>query len=195
MVSVVMEPRFYINYASDTLLPRGHWNVISFQDFYSRAEINGLKSLAIDVCDTFWRENLRDYVAKGAWVLNGLEELVIYDVSGKNMWKESRDLEKSKKMYKGGPRDLSFVELQGEEEKTEALEDTEKYLQVWFDRIAGSAPEPEEGKVVEVQQPVSRSYLGKIEVTNPEEFQRPNVRVMKLLATKRGSGLDDERCD
>jgi hypothetical protein len=192
-VSVVIQPRFYINYACDTLLPRGYWNIGSFADFASRAESNGLKSLAIDVCDSFWAENLRDYVAKGAWVLNGLEELVIYDVSGKKMWKESRDLEKFKKRYKGGPRDLSFVELDGE--KSEALEDTEKCLQAWFDRIAGLAPEAEEGKVVEVQQPSRRSYADAIEVTTPEEFSRPIVRVMKLLATKRGSGLEDQDSD
>jgi hypothetical protein len=194
-LSVVMQPRFYINYACDTLLPRGHWNIVSFADFASRAERNGLKSLAIDVCDSFWTENLRDYVAKGAWVFDGLEELVIYDVSGKRMWKESRDLEKFKKRYKGGPRDLGFVELQGEEEKGEALGDTEKCLQVWFDRIAGLATEAEEGKVVEVQQPSRRSYLDAIEVTTPEGFSRPSVRVMKLLATKRSSGLEDQDND
>lgn len=194
-ISVVMQPRFYINYASDTLLPRGYWNIVSFADFYSRAERNGLKSLAIDVCDSFWTENLRDYVAKGAWVFNGLEELLIYDVSGKTMWKESRDLEKFKKRYKGGPRDLGFMELQRDEEMSDALGDTEKCLQAWFDRIEGLAPEAEEGKVVEVQQPSRRSYLDAIEVTTPEEFLRPSVRVMKLLATKRGSGLEDQDSD
>ena len=191
-VSVVMQPRFYINYASDTLLPRGHWNIVSFADFASRAERNGLQSLAIDVCDSFWTENLRDHVAKGVWVLNGLEELIIYDVSGKKMWKESSDLEKSKKRYQCGPRDLSFVEFDGEE--TDALGDTNNCLQAWFDRIAGLAPEAEEGKVVEVQQQ-SRSYLDAIKVTTPEEFSRPSVRVMKLLATKRGSGLEDQDSD
>jgi hypothetical protein len=54
------------------------------------------------------------------------------------------------------------------------------------------APEAEEGKVVEVQKPSRRSSLDAIEATTPEEFSRPSVRVMKLLAMKRVSGLEDQ---
>jgi hypothetical protein len=57
------------------------------------------------------------------------------------------------------------------------------------------APEAEEGKVVEVQQPSRRSYLDAIEVTTPEEFSRLIVRVMKLLATKTGTRLEDQDGD
>ncbi len=178
-VTVIIAPKIYINYACDTLVPRGFWNLVSFADFFTRVEEGGLAHLAVDIEGSFWRENLRDYCARGCWALNGVEEITLYDSRGEKMWKGSDYLEKFRKKYKGGPRDLVLEAL---ENKSKSLRDVEKYLEKTFDTIEGK-----EEKIVEGEDPAPDHvriprYLDDCAKTTSEELKRPKVTSMKLVA-------------
>jgi len=175
-VSVVIAPKIYVNYACDTLVPRGFWNVVSFADFTSRVQ-GQLVHLAVDVEGSFWRENLRDYCAKGCWALNGVEELVLYDSREEKMWKGSDYLEKFRKKYTGGPKMLKFEEC---EEKSRSLLDMEKFLERLFDKVEGKEKD-EEGEQEETLVRIPR-YLDDCEPTEADELRRPNMMLRKLVA-------------
>jgi hypothetical protein len=178
-VTVIIPARIYINYACDTLVPRGFWNVVSFTDFFRRIKAGGLVHLAVDIEGSFWRENLRRYCTGGCWPLNGVEEVILYDSRGENMWKGSDYVEKFRKKYEGGRRDLMFEEL---EEKNKSLEDMKKYLQKAFDRIEGKEEQVVEGDEVVAENIRIPRSLDDCEKTQPEELERPNIKSMKLVA-------------
>ncbi|KAF8858695.1 hypothetical protein BDZ45DRAFT_689883 [Acephala macrosclerotiorum] len=185
-ISVNISPRMYVNYATDTLIPRGYWNNVSFADFAKRAA-GRLKTLAIDVNDVFWKENLRNYCKKQCWVFNELDELILYDTSNDDMFKGSDFLEKFRKKHKDGPRDLSFRDRTGE--VSPRMCEVKEFLEKMFDRIEGKVedvvPEAgEDGEPVEGPPVVHPSYLDGFESTEAEDLQRPRLRLCDMLATK-----------
>lgn len=178
----------YINYASDILVTRGNWNVVSFADFYNRVSKNGLAHLAIDTEGCFWRENLKDYCTHGNWPLTSLKELMLYDSRGDKIWKGSDYIDKFRQRHKGGPKLLELEELDGE--TSEDVRDVEEYLLKTFDKIEGKEETIE--KVDEGQEaapaPQRRKprYLDDCPLTKPEELRRPNITVKKLVAKSIG---------
>lgn len=177
--SVIIAPKFYINYASDTLIPRGYWNIISFSDLTTRVKTS-LRSIAIDVNGSFWRENLRDYCKKGSWPFGKLEELILYDPSSEGIFKGSEYLEKFRRRYKSGPKDLGFSEC---EEPTQKMSDVKALLEKFFDKIEGKVDEValgEDGLPVPVEEVKIPSYLDNTELTTAESFQRPVLRLARL---------------
>ncbi|CZR63604.1 uncharacterized protein PAC_13501 [Phialocephala subalpina] len=185
-ISVNISPRMYVNYSTDTLIPRGYWNIVSFADFAKRAA-GRLKTLAVDVNGVFWKENLRDYCKKQCWVFSELDELILYDTSNDDMFKGSDFLEKFRKKHKDGPRDLSFHDWTGE--VSQSMSEVKEFLEEMFDRIEGKVedvvPEVgEDGEPVEVKEVTHPSYLDGFESTEAEDLQRPHLRLCDMLATK-----------
>jgi hypothetical protein len=180
--SVTIAPKFYINYASDTIIPRGFWNIISFSNFALRVA-GSLKFLAIDVNGSFWTENMRDYCKKAVWLFGELEELILYDSSADEMFKESGFLEKFRQKYRDGPKDLGFEEC---EQPTKQMSDVKGFLEKMFDRIEGKVVEivlGEDGLPVQVVEEKLPSYLKGYESTSADELQRPVLRLAKLEVT------------
>ena len=102
------EAKFYINYATDTLVPRGNWNPVGFWDLMRRGW-GRLAHLAIDVTGSFWIDNVKENVAINEWLFEGVRELILYDGSEHPLFKNSNDLNEFKKSYRDGPRHLSFI--------------------------------------------------------------------------------------
>jgi hypothetical protein len=177
-ITVIIAPKIYINYACDTLVPRGFWNIASFKNFVDKCQAGGLVHLAIDTEGSFWRENLRDYFTKGCWVLNGVQEVILYDSRGEKMWKGSDYLEKFRKKYKGGPRELVFEEV---EEKGQSLKDVERYLDKIFDKIEGKEEDIVEGEEAPAENVRIPKYLDDCPKTDPGELRRPKITSMKLV--------------
>lgn len=180
-ISVSISPKMYINYASDTLVPRGYWNIISFANFASRVE-GRLKFLAIDVNGSFWIENMRDYCKKSCWIFNNLEELILYDSSRSEMLKESEFLDKFRKRYRGGPKDLAFSDLI--EEPTRRMTDVKEFLEQVFDKIEGKVVDEvvigEDGLPVQTPPEPHLSYLKGCQATTADQLRRPVLRLAKL---------------
>lgn len=160
--------------------------MVSFADFAKRTA-GRLKSLAVDVNGVFWEENLRDYCKKQCWVFSELDELILYDTSNDDMFKGSNFLEKFRKKHKDGPRDLSFHDRT--EEMSPRMSEVSEFMEEMFDRIEGKVEDVvlevgEDGEPVEVQAVVHPSYLDGFERTEAEDFQRPQLRLCDMLATK-----------
>ena len=183
-VKLTLEARIFINYASDILVPRGFWNIVSFEDFAFRVRRRGLKHLAIDTEGSFWTTNLRDYCTYGNWSLNGVQELILYDSRREKFWKGMDYLDKFKKRYKGGPRSLVLEELDGD--KSDSVRDVEMYLRKTFDRIEGKEEnveeESESNEDVAQSQIRKPTYLNKLPITKADDFKRPNITYRKLVA-------------
>jgi 2EXR family len=178
-ITVTIGAKMYINYASDVLIPRGFWNIMSFADFADRVTEAGLVHLALDVEGSFWRENCRDYCRKGTWVLNGVQELILYDSRGDTFWKDLSFLDKFRKEYKGGPK---LLELESEEDKSQNVQDTVKFLLKTFDTIEGEEEKIEDGEETAEPMPSLPRYLDDCPETMAEELWRPNITVKKLVA-------------
>jgi 2EXR family len=179
--TVILAARIYINYASDVLVPRGNWNVISFSNFYDRVTNAGLAHLAMDTAGCFWAENLKDYCTHGNWPFNGLKELMLYDSHGETFWKGSEYLDKFRRRYKGGPKLLELEGLEGE--KSEDIQLVEKYLLTTFDKIEGKeekTKDPMEDRILP-KKTIPR-FLDDCPLTEPEELRRPNITYRKLVA-------------
>ncbi|KAH8790403.1 hypothetical protein F5882DRAFT_401462 [Hyaloscypha sp. PMI_1271] len=180
-ITIILAARIYINYASDVLVPRGNWNVISFSNFYDRATKAGLIHLAMDTAGCFWIDNLKNYCTHGNWPLNSVEELMLYNSRGETFWKGSEHLDKFRKRYKGGPKLLEMEELEGQ--RSEDIAHVEKYLLKTFDKIEGKE-ERFEMDMEALILPKKRipSYLDDCPLTQPEELRRPNITYRKLVA-------------
>ena len=149
-------------------------------------------NLAIDTEGSFWRENLRDYCAHGNWPLNGVQQITVYDGRKDKMWKDSAQIDRFRQKYKGGVKTLSFEEFDeeetgevDEEQKTKNTKDVVKYLELAFLRIEGKQEATvKEGELPNPQTPLRvPRYLDDCEKTFPEEFQRPKLTTMKLVAS------------
>jgi hypothetical protein len=178
-ITVIITPRIYVNYACDILIPRGFWNIVSFADFTDRITKKGLVHLAVDVDGSFWKENAKDYCGHGTWVLNSVQELMLYETTREKFWKESDYLDKFRKKYKGGPKLLEMVELEGE--RSQNVKDVEAYILKTFDKIEGK-----EEKLVEEDEEATTitkypRYLDDCPKTEPEELRRPNITAKKLV--------------
>lgn len=180
-ITIVLAARIYINYASDVLVPRGNWNVISFRNFYDRVTKAGLIHLAMDTAGCFWIDNLKDYCTHGTWPLNSVKELMLYNSRGETFWKGSEHLDKFRKRYKGGSKLLEMEKLEGQ--RSEDVAYVEKYLLKTFDKIEGK----EERIEVDMEAPILPKrrfprYLDDCPLTEPEELRRPNITYRKLVA-------------
>ncbi|KAE8446493.1 hypothetical protein EG329_011956 [Mollisiaceae sp. DMI_Dod_QoI] len=183
-ISVTIHPKIYINYATDTLIPRGYWNIISFAHFVSRAG-GRLKHLAVDVNGVFWKENMKDYSKKGCLTFPELDELILYDSSQVEIFKEGDDLERFKENHKDGKRDLSFQDLN--EEPSQQLTEVQTILEKMFDKIEGKVEEAEigeDGEPIPATPEVYPNYMDDCEPSKVDKLQRPLMRLTELLATK-----------
>lgn len=179
-ITVIIGAKMYINYACDVLIPRGFWNIVSFANFVDRVTTAGLVHLAMDVEGSFWRENCRDYCKYGTWILNGVQEVILYDSRGDDFWKGIDFLDKFRKQYKGGPKLFELQEL--DDEPTQNMQDVEKFMLKAFDTIEGKGEKDDEAEEVEVE-PILRipRYLDDTPKTEANELRRPNITVMKLI--------------
>lgn len=176
-IEATMPAHWYVNWACDMFVPRGYWNLVSFADFVSRGLENGLRSIAIDVSGVFWRENLRDYVLlANCWVLNGVEEVVLYDPRGDELWKGSEYLDKFRRRHKDGPRVLTFEPL---ETPGDDLLHVQKLLNRCWDKCEGVVKDEDVDEEVR-----ARSYLDDFTGTTKGPLLRPEVKLMKLVTTK-----------
>ncbi|KUJ08240.1 uncharacterized protein LY89DRAFT_691133 [Mollisia scopiformis] len=184
-ISVTVSARIYINYSVDILLPRGYWNLVAFSNLASRAG-GRLKHLAVDVNGSLWKDNLRDYCKKRCWVFYELQELILYDSSGVDMFKRSDFLEKFRERYRGGPKDLSFTDWV--EDPTAQMVGVKNIFEKMFDRIEGKVEEEVEkpkgeGRVL-TEADIHPSYLKDCEPTHADDLQRPVVRLARLEVTE-----------
>lgn len=190
-IAVNIPARMYINYASDTLVPRGYWNIVSFYNFTGRLS-GKLRSLAIDVNGTFWTENMKDYCKKRYWLFGELEELILYDSSEEEIFKDSAFLEKFRQRYRGGPKDLGFSDLSfGDPEKmnwmedlTQQLTDVKMFMEKMFDKIEGKLVDvvvyDDDGVPIETELEVHPGYMKGYDATTAEELNRPVLKLARL---------------
>lgn len=175
-INASMPAKWYVNWECDMFVPRGYWNLVSFADFVSRGIKNGLQRVAIDVSGAFWRENLKDYVlGKDCWTLNGVREVVLYDAREDEMWKGSDYLDKFRKRHKDGPRILSFEQL---EEPGEGVLHAERLLNRCWNRCEGVLDDDAGEEIT------AKKYLDDFDSTPEEYLLRPDLSLMKLIATK-----------
>ncbi|KAH7311113.1 hypothetical protein BKA65DRAFT_518605 [Rhexocercosporidium sp. MPI-PUGE-AT-0058] len=182
-VRVEMPASMYINFNVDTIVPRGHWNIVSFEDLAFRVE-GRMRSIAVDVGTGFWKDNLRDYCRKRCWILNGVREVLLYDSTSEEVFKGSEYLDKFRRK-EVGKKDLSFVPLVVEEgesvsEEARKLKEVEAFLVKVFGVIDGS------GSIEGVDEDHEFGFVRKAEFiammpTMKEEFKRPVIKLMKLI--------------
>jgi hypothetical protein len=182
-ISLVHEPRTYINYASDLIVPCGHWNVVSFGDF-ARRWYGQLGHLAMDVRGSFWRDNVKEYVEKGQWLFPGVKEIVLFDRkesegAGCFAGRDGEGTREFRKIWEGGKRHLDFVELEsqeigvdGMEGSAKDLENARRELEGYFDAVQGKV----EGEVVVAEDDESKEDG----VEELEFLERPRVLICKL---------------
>ncbi|KAG4444028.1 hypothetical protein IFR05_000488 [Cadophora sp. M221] len=178
---VEMPARMYINFAIDTLIPRGFWNIVSFENFAFRVE-GRMGSIAIDVGTGFWRDNLRDYCRKRCWILNGVRDVLLYDSTGEDIFKGGEFLDKFRRK-EVGRRDLRFEPLVVEEsvsEEVRKLKEVETFLGKVFGVIDGS------GSVEGDDEDGDFGFVRKAELiammpTMKGDFKRPIIKLMKLI--------------
>jgi hypothetical protein len=188
-ITVIIAPRLYVNYACDIFTPRGFWNIVSFADFTDRITKKGLVHLAVDVDGSFWKENAKDYCGHGTWVLNRVQELMLYETTREKFWKESDYLDKFRRKYKGGPKLLEMVDL--ESERSQNVKDVETYILKTFDKIEGKEEKPVEEDEEATASTKYPRYLDDCPKTEPEELRRPNITA-KRLVTKSIYGDDED---
>lgn len=199
-ITVTIPGNIYVNYETDTLMPRGHWNILSFAHFFRRVG-ERLRCLAVDVNGNFWTDNMREYCKKRVWLFPGLDELILYysleDLEDleEGALEQSERLDKWKKEYKGGPKDFAFEDLSfGDSERvdgwtkdlTQKLTDCQILIKNMFDRIEGKVVDEvvydEDGVPIEKEEEeslYSAQYLEKYQATTAEEFQRPRLKLAR----------------
>ncbi|KAK2624147.1 hypothetical protein QTJ16_006781 [Diplocarpon rosae] len=205
--TATMPATMYINFDIDTLVPRGHWNIVSFSDFVTRVQ-GRLTSVAMDVHGSFWKENVQDYVKARSWVFNGVREVLLYVGTAEFTMKGGEYLERFRR--KGtGRKDLSFLEIEEgaqaessdagaaaavaesaalgrvetEAERAarlgvQAVVEVRELMSRYFDMIDGSHAAQEP-----CSQPGRSRYFSEMESTPREIFIRPTIRLMKMVLT------------
>lgn len=172
-VNETIDAKMYINFGMDTLVPRGFWNIVTFEDMAKRVE-GRLGTLAIDVAGSFWKDNLVDYCKKRWWIFNGVDEVVLYDSRDEPLFKGSEYLEKFRRKVPGR-KDLSFVEVE-EEKRSEDLKGVETFLGKMFDAI-------DERYGVDTDEAfVKKGTYTDMTPTKKETLRRPVVKLRKLVA-------------
>ncbi|KAH6718321.1 hypothetical protein BKA61DRAFT_599468 [Leptodontidium sp. MPI-SDFR-AT-0119] len=184
-VRVEMPACMYINFDIDTIVPRGFWNIVSFENLAFRVE-GRMKSIAIDVWTGFWKDNLRDYCRKRCWILNGVREVLLYDSTGEDLFKGSERLDKFRRK-EVGKKDLRFEPLvveegEGMSEEVRKLKEVETFLGKVFAVVDGS------GSIEGVDEDSEFGFVRKAEFiammpTMKGAFQRPVIKLMKLITT------------
>lgn len=113
MLGHTFHPTMYINYTTDTLIPWGHWNMISFNHFLVRAREGRLFRLAVDISGSFWTDNMNMHLRVHNWPGNGINQVILYRGEIGGMWKGSQHVSKFRSKYKYGPKVLELEDLGG----------------------------------------------------------------------------------
>lgn len=183
-ITFSISPWMYLNHATDTLIPKGFWNSLSFMDFAGRFGTK-LKTLAVDVNGSFWKDSMTDYCRGRVWVFAGLEELILYDSSGLDMFKDIRFVEEFRKKYQEGQKDLSFSDWT-DQEPTQQMARVKAFLEIIFDKIEGKyeeKPAMEDNGEPVVAEPWLDDYQGFGCATTADEFKRPLLKLARLEVT------------
>lgn len=188
--------RFYVNYATDTLIPRGHWNICAYKDLRRRTA-GKLRSLALDVNGNFWKHNLSDLVVAGeTWEFEGLQEIILYDATKHRLFGPRDHYEVFKKKWDGKTRDLWFVDLEEGKERKK-LDVAEELLKEYLGKTMGgdveaADPGTVEGEVVGDGSTGLGKEVKKAEIVGTPDGseeeddgwdQEIRIRIMKLIAS------------
>jgi len=130
---------------------------------------------------------MKDYCKKRCWVFGELDELILYDSSGWDMFKGSEFLEKFRQRYRDGPKTLSFSDWV--HEPTQQMTDVKSFMEKMFDKIEGKVEDVEQvlgedGEPVVPTLEVHPTYLKGCEATAADELQRPHLRLARLEVTE-----------
>jgi hypothetical protein len=160
--------RFYINYTSDILTPRGHWNSVAFWDFLRRGS-GKMVYLAIDVTESFWRDNVKDNLAINELLFEGVSEIILYDATRMPLFSTGTSLDEVRQSVGKGSCKLSFVVKETTEK---LLKDAKTSLGDYLARRNGSLESedsPEDLIVLEAARVPLETDTGLLRDVTPEE--------------------------
>ena len=181
---IIRQPKWFINFESDILVPKGHWNIVAFSDFLAR----GPKTIAVDANGSFWTDNLEKWATdsdrgeKVQIALENLDRMVLYDsrtgiaLKGERYWQRFIASNPNEK------KDLRFEELDENDavkqlslQQSSTLSQMEK-LVIGALKRGRHAEETVDEKIEGVANTVE---------TEEELVQMPQFRRMKLVMSDR----------
>lgn len=107
-----------------------------------------------------------------SWAFNGVDELLLYDSKTEKIWKGIENLDRFRKRYRNGPRDLRF---ERSEEPRQNMKDVKGLIEQCFNRILG-LEQMEETEVL-----ARRQF--EYPKTDAEYFMRPIIKMVKIMAS------------